>query len=397
MINKDMLNLLFRPAGIQRWNDHIRPHTGFSELDKQSHKMVFAYILGKTEESDRNITIDWRRLIEGCIFEFLQRAILTDLKPAVFHRLMDEKKQELNTWVLAELDTALEGLDKSFRDNLKRYLLADNYCQNEKRVLSAAHYLATQWEFKIIYNLNSGLYGLEQTKQEIENELEEYYDLAGVQKLALGKKLSGFMDQVGMLRFQQRWAQTPRIPATSVMGHMLIVAIMVYLFSLELGACEKRTYNNFFAGLFHDLPEVLTRDIISPVKRAVEGLEAIIKDIEQIQFRERIFPLLPHGWHAEMAYFLDNEFASKAVIDNTLILCSSKELSDNYNHSNCNPLDGEMIQACDQLAAYIEAALSIEYGMKAPDLIKGKTQIYEKNAGTKVDGIDFGTYFNFFV
>jgi hypothetical protein len=28
MISKEMLELLFRPASIQRWNDHIRPHTG---------------------------------------------------------------------------------------------------------------------------------------------------------------------------------------------------------------------------------------------------------------------------------------------------------------------------------------------------------------------------------
>ena len=40
MISKEMLELLFRPASMQRWNDHIRPHTGFSELDKQAHKMV---------------------------------------------------------------------------------------------------------------------------------------------------------------------------------------------------------------------------------------------------------------------------------------------------------------------------------------------------------------------
>jgi len=77
MISKEMLEFLFRPASLQRWNDHIRPHTGFTELDKQAHKMVFAYVLGKTEESDRNVQVDWRRLIEGCIFEFLQRTILT--------------------------------------------------------------------------------------------------------------------------------------------------------------------------------------------------------------------------------------------------------------------------------------------------------------------------------
>ena len=34
-------------------------------------------------------------------------------------------------------------------------------------------------EFKIIYRLNEGLCGLAETKADIENQLEEHYDLAG--------------------------------------------------------------------------------------------------------------------------------------------------------------------------------------------------------------------------
>jgi putative hydrolase of HD superfamily len=78
--------------------------------------------------------------------------------------------------------------------------------------------------------------------------------------------LRNFIDLCGQLRFQLRWSYLHRIPKTSVLGHMLIVAVLSYLFSLEIGACRKRCYNNYFTGLFHDLPEVLTRDIVHPVK-----------------------------------------------------------------------------------------------------------------------------------
>ena len=50
-----------------------------------------------------------------------------------------------------------------------------------------------------------------------------------------------------------------------------------------MNVCEKRCYNNFFSSLFHDLPEILTKDIISPVKSSVEGLEDIIKEFEKKQ------------------------------------------------------------------------------------------------------------------
>lgn len=397
MISKDMLELLFRSASMQRWNDHIRPHTGFSELDKQAHKMVFAYVLAKTEESDRGTSIDWQRLIEGGIFEFLQRSILTDLKPDVFHKLMDHKSQELNAWVINQIQPCIESIEGDFLQKLKDYLFISDYSFFEKRILKAAHYLATNWEFEIIHHLNKGFFGLERTSQSIANEVEEFYDLAGVQKFVLGKKTRNFMDLVGQLRFQQRWAQSPRVPETSVLGHMLIVAILCYLFSVEMGAGPKRIYNNFFAGLFHDLPEVLTRDIVSPVKRSVEGLEELIKEIEKEQFAERIMPLLPRQWHKEVLYFLEDEFQSKATVDGHLLLCSSEQISREYNSDENNPLDGALVRICDQLAAYIEASMSITYGIKAPDLVKGKNHIYEGYADTQICGISFKGYFDYYL
>ena len=93
-----------------------------------------------------------------------------------------------------------------------------------------------------VYNLTPFIYGIEQTKEELENQIEDHYDLLGVQKLLLGKKAFGFIDFCGQLRFQQRWAQTPRIPKTSVLGHMLIVAMLSYLCSLEMKRMLQAAY-----------------------------------------------------------------------------------------------------------------------------------------------------------
>ena len=139
--------------------------------------------------------------------------------------------------------------------------------------------------------------------------------MAGVQKISLKGKTSKFIDLVGQLRFQKRWAQSPRVPETSVMGHVLIVAILGYFCAAELGACDERIVNDFLCGLFHDLPEVLTRDIISPVKTSVEGLDDLIKDIEKRQVAEKLLPLLPWGWHEEIIYFTQNEFTNRVMLD----------------------------------------------------------------------------------
>jgi putative hydrolases of HD superfamily len=395
LIRKELLELLFEAASIQRWNDHIRPEH-FTELDKQAHKMVYAYVLAKIEEADHGAVINWPALIEGGLFEFLHRIVLTDIKPPIYYRLMAEKGEQLNSWVMEKIRDKVTDLRVDLPAKMEDYYFSADNASLEKRILRAAHYLATNWEFKIIYRLNEGLYGLEETRAAIANQIEEHYDLAGVQKLALGKKTSNFLDLVGQLRFQQRWAQSPRVPKTSVMGHMLIVAMISYLCSVELDACSKRIYNNYFAGLFHDLPEVLTRDIVSPVKRSVAGLEEIIKDIEHRQLEERIFPLLPVAWHDELRYFTENEFAGKIITEEGIKTVNSDEINTNYNHDRFSPLDGELIKASDQLAAYIETFLSISHGIKSYHLEEGNRQLYNQYCNKTVAGINFGQLFSYF-
>ena len=41
MLTKSFIEFLYEAAHIQRWNEHIRP-MGFTELDKQAHKMIAA-------------------------------------------------------------------------------------------------------------------------------------------------------------------------------------------------------------------------------------------------------------------------------------------------------------------------------------------------------------------
>lgn len=310
---------------------------------------------------------------------------------------MDKKAGELNKWVLDQIRGQVEGLDDDFIARFERHLNNPKYHASEKRILKAAHYLATNWEFEIIYNLNSTIYGVEQTKTAISNQIEEHQDLAGVQKILLKKKTHAFLDLVGQLRFQRRWAQTPRIPETSVLGHMLIVAMLTYFCSLQFKACDKRIYNNFFAALFHDLPEVLTRDIISPVKKSIPGLEEIIGEIEKKQLEERVLPLLPRSWHDEIKYFLEGEFESKVKIESELRFISSETINAQYNEDIYSPLDGELIKACDTLAAYIEASLSRDYGIKSPHLESAMKSMYEQNKHKNVGGLNFIPLFEYFI
>jgi putative hydrolase of HD superfamily len=177
---------------------------------------------------------------------------------------------------------------------------------------------------------------------------------------------------------------------------MLIVAMMSYFCSVEMGACLKRTYNNFFSGLFHDLPEVLTRDIVSPVKTSVEGLDEIIKDYEKMQFEERILPLLPSSMRDEVVYFIQDEFSNRIIEDGVVRKDIPASQMERYNRDGYSTVDGEVIRACDKLAAYIEASLSIRHGIRSQHLLDGREKIYREYGSLHFDGVDFAELFNYY-
>ncbi len=397
MIQKELIEKIYVAASMQRWMDHIRP-VEFTELDKQAHKMMIAFVIAKYEEGIQGKgRLDWIKLIEGGLFEFLQRVVLTDIKPPIFNRIRSKHGDVLNRLMLENLSGSMEGVE-GLRTRFETYLMDPGEAFFEKRILRAAHDLATYWEFRMIYELNQNIYGIDGTKKRIENEVEVHYNLTGVQQIVLYKKSQGFIDLCGQLRFQQRWAQTPRVPKTSVLGHMLIVAILSYLLSLEITTCKERLYNNYFAALFHDLPEVLTRDIISPVKRSIEGLEDTIKEIEQELLEESILPLLPIEWHPEMKYFYFHEdpFENKAIEKGKIKRgLSTDEINEKYDSGGHSPLDGTIIFFCDKLAAYLEAILSIKHGINSRVLTDAKNKIRNKFKQTRIGGTSVGYLFKY--
>lgn len=390
---KRLFDKMFSAFNMQRWNDHIKT-VELTEMDKQAHKMIISFLIAKIEEEKGN-KIDIQGLIEGSIFETLHRLVVTDIKPHVFHKIMENKREELNNWVISEIkDVALEG-GADFFDKFQRYLCDDTYMKREKHILAAGHFLATENEFKLIYPANSYTYAIEATKDEIEKKVEKYIDIEGVREIKLKKGLADFVKICGQLRFQVRWAQSPRVPRTTVLGHMYFVALMSYFFSKKIGACEHRLANNFFTALFHDLPEVLTRDIVTPVKQSVADLDLIIKGIERDEMARLIYPLLPPYIVSELHYYTDDEFTNRIKKGEEVIKgLRADEISEKYNYAIYAPVDGEMLKVCDHMAAYMEAYKSInDYGIKSPELTGGVARLQEKYRGRKIAGIDLSTLF----
>ncbi|WP_304367177.1 HD domain-containing protein, partial [uncultured Helicobacter sp.] len=298
-------------------------------------------------------------------------------------------------FVYAQLQDELSNYE--FFPLMKEYLISskDNI---ERQILKASHYYASKWEFDIIYHFNPYMYDVQHIRNELNKEVEEHYHLAGMQQIMLYENVRELIAMFGQLRFQKRWSQTPRIPATSVLGHTLIVALSAYLVSLDIGCCEKMRINHFLCGLFHDLPEILTRDIISPIKRSVKGLDKLIKEIEEEAVQKKILAIVPPNIAEDIRYFTQNEFANRYIIESfPHNATSGEELMENFNLNEYNGIYGEFLKIFDNLSAYLEAKISISHGISSDDLVSGAAGIYDKCAHRVIQNVDVGKLFRDFV
>ncbi len=376
-ISKNFFLRLFDLANMQRWNDKLRP-SQFIEMDKQAHKFMITYLFAKLEE--KNKPIDWTEIIEGSMFESLQRLIVTDIKPTIMGQIRQkapEKAQELDVWTQNEVKQILQPLGSEF---VKRY---ENYAHSgteniSKRILGAAHTYASMWEFKIIERFNPDGYDNDYIRNWFEERMEDYYDLKGIQEVALYKSYKKFIDLCGQLRFQIRWSNLFRPSMTSVLSHSLFVSYASYIFTMLQDGCPERCYNNTFTGLFHDLPEVLTRDIISPVKNSIKGLGEIIKECEMEQMNSIVYPLLPKDLATELKLYTETEFQDYIIKDANIVECSTEEINYSHNKDCYSPRDGKLVKAADELSAFIEADISIKHGSVHQEFAKAKVNIIDK-------------------
>ncbi|WP_235852542.1 HD domain-containing protein [Helicobacter vulpis] len=384
-LTKELLKRLFVAASIRRWNDQACP-VEFSELDKQAHKAMVAILLAKHARA----RVNYHNLITYFCFEFLSRVVLTDIKPPIYYALLKQHRGALADYVQEEVQGEVQAY--GLFANLHAYLChpPDDL---EHALLRAAHNYVSAWEFNLIYDFNPRMYGVQEIKDSLDNAL-----LQDGEYLSQVPHLKLLASMFAKLRFQKRWSQTPRVPPTSVLGHALYVALCAFLLSFDVGACESMRINHFLGGLFHDLPEILTRDIISPIKHGVKGLDAYLKEIEAQEMENKLLRYVSPDFKADLLYFTQKEFADRYLDPQTkqAHCVDLSTLWEHYNHDTYQSVCGSLLKICDQLSAFIEAKMSIAHGVCSDVLVRGAEKIYHKYAHEVMCGVDMGALFDYF-
>ena len=402
-MDKNLGFKIFEGFSIQRWNDLIRPFD-LVEMDKAGEKMVIAYLIGKYEEN-KGHEIDWKWMIYASLFDLLKKIALCDIKAPVQQMLKKEFPKEylrLNEWVLNQYRQLIsdDSLFSAFTIYIGQKAGSFDIPEKLKRsvhVYNAAHKYSTIRELEMLKIVNEPE-RLSKIESELASEIQQYLDLEGLQKLMTHQKEFDFLLKIEQLRFQTRWNQTPRVPQTSVLGHCFYVAIMTLLLGREANPdmCDRRVINNYFSALFHDLPESVTRDIISPVKQATDDLPNIVKKIEDEIVNKELVPLMADFYVDEIIYYTSDEFSNRIMSKNGNVKpVTWEELNSTYNNPQSNPVDGKLVRICDHLAALMEADISIKHGITSVHLQTGRDGMLEHYKKDEIiNGVDVNKLFH---
>lgn len=391
--NKTVLKL-FEAFSIQRWNDLIRPFD-IVEMDKSAEKTFLAFIIGKYEEK-KGSRINWIKIIEGALFELLRKIAVCDIKAPVQRLIREQYPAEykkINEWIFDKYRAIID--DEQFLEKFKTHLFeSEDKNDITAKVIQAAHKYSTIREFEMLKPVNEN-FRLTEIESFLQKDIGPFLELTGIQLLVTHQKPHKLITEIEKLRFQIRWNQTPRVPATTVLGHSFYVAALTLLMSYDLHLNDDRIYNNFFSALFHDLPEAVTRDIISPVKQATDNLPEVVKEIEDTIVEKELLPLMDEFYREEVVFYIQNEFDNKIFDNGKTKIVNFEEFLEKYSDKIYRATDGRLVRLADQIAAFVEADSSIRHGITSVHLQQGRTNILRAYpVGTKVNSLNTDIFFN---
>ena len=283
------INTVFkRTNNLRRWTELVSD-SRFDEISKQSLNCIIAFILATLSEKNGQV-IHWERFPKIAIYRAFQKAYVNYDTPEINLKeicrisengiVYNEAFPEITNKIICE------KTDEDFSEYIQEG------CETqEERLYKAATKIATLLELK---ELQKDINGSFMPKySEVLRTMGKYSDIKGFVELSdeEGDYFKIFQI-ISNLRNQNRWAAFSYTVDCSVMGHLFDTAIFAYLMAIEKGFSEKVATKCFFIGIFHDIPEVFTKDIPSSIKERIKGFRKATEKYELMMMEKNFYPLI---------------------------------------------------------------------------------------------------------
>jgi len=329
---------------LPRWSAHIQDN--YSEIAKlalncQISVIMFA-LVAYEQENNLHFTD--------------KQPVRTSLLPriALYRAFEKYEKCDILAETYQDLFDGHEELEQHFLNYMKEKVIAlttSDFFEHisdlenvfEMQIYKAATALATYYETQEIKRNVSEKRFAEIDARQTER-LYKYREFPIIRDLFDGtaddtsvfSKLNELFSTFSSLRNRIRWVKRVPLRNYSVLGHSFDVAVYNYLLALnEHPDQPEKAEIGFYIGLYHDIAEIWTGDMPSPLKDAIPGLRKRTEELEVKVLETHVFPLLPDWFVPKFkSYMLE---------------MLPKEERDYYKFG-------------DNLAAYIEASTQLAAG-----------------------------------
>lgn len=337
-----LLKILYtRWLNITRWSNFPRIED-ISPLDNSGYVIHIALFLSHLEEKHTNIKIDKEYIIKKILFELFQSLIISDINSWTRNYI-----SSIDSKVLEKINKKVIKYILSFqwgdfiREDLKDVLYAKNK-KIENDIIQVSKKYA--WYNEALVNSKVYLFTYDLVLEEMNNFLDNHKKkLISLKILLENDDYKKYLSHIRRLSYCRRWLWTNRNYNVSVMSHLVLVTFISYI----LWNIENQNWWNYdiykmiLKSLYHDIPEAITWDIITPTKKSVDWFREILEKVELKMLNDYFFIYIDEEYREKIEKILLEPFewiewklAKKADIISALYEAKVEKDSSNPEYDN---------------------------------------------------------------
>lgn len=339
---------------LNRWNVQPRMET-WTEAENIALCCHLVYSIGRQME----IGDDWlNEAIKRTLVKSINKHLLSDIpvdlrdkirdkKADVWEKIVNDKASEISKFFPAEISASIKNYltyngDYEF-DKGKKKLIPD---EKKKKIEDLVRYAQlkvamSECDFnKETFGMSS--MGYQDPINEINEKIKKIPNHKQFEDLFHG----GLFYIVRKLKHVRRWNRLNRFIESSVLAHTFLVTFLALIISearkdkFDISSEDNPQFHCLLYALFHDIPEAITGDIITPVKDLINRYDETILDEINLEVKIDIKKKVP-------------ELVEKDIDKFGLLEEPNKE----------TPFEvSSLIKDCDTLAALLECSFEMGVG-----------------------------------
>ncbi|MFA5916851.1 MAG: YfbR-like 5'-deoxynucleotidase [Candidatus Gracilibacteria bacterium] len=334
MIGTILKLMLTSGISMKRWNNFPRIED-ISHLDNVGFTLHIAMFLSYLEEKNDN-KVDKEFIIKKIIFNSIKILVLSDINSGTRNYIEKVDKDIFSQLEQKAYDYVFSfGIEDYFKEDILK-VINNKEKTLELSIILAARRYSSYKECLVNRKVFEEMYEI--PYKEIMSSLDQMRkELTSLDMLLKNPNYEKYLSNIRKLSHSLRWNQQKRMFPISVMSHLVLTTFLSYV----IGMIENNKGGNLsifemmFKALYHDIPEAITGDIITPTKKAVQGFEAILEEVERDMLEDYLF------------YYVGDEY---------------EQFIKGYMLNPWTGKEGAYVKSADVISALFEAKIEVNYG-----------------------------------